>query len=84
MRAAKLKQVDETNRDMYSIWSSLRVKEIDKEGNTVYPKFKDFFDYDKALKKVTDPNNDIKHKEFDDLRKMAIKLQKFRGEEVNK
>lgn len=52
MHAYKLSRVDR-EKDMYlQAWINNQVKATNKDGKSVYKSFKDFYDYDKALKEI--------------------------------
>lgn len=78
IHAYALKNVDETLKRKQAAWDYQNVAGVDRHGNPLYPTFNDFFDYKAALKKVTDPNKDIEHKEFDELRERARRIQSYR------
>lgn len=53
MEAYSLKQVDETFKRRDLAWSILAAKSTNKNGEPLYKNFDEFFDYQKALAKVS-------------------------------
>ncbi len=63
MEAARLKNVDLTYREHLQAWLNFVVKaRKGKQGKPVYKKFKQFFDYEAAVKEVSNKKGNEKSK----------------------
>lgn len=63
MRANQLKRVDKDRDIHYQAWLTFVASSTKEQGNKtvpLYPKFKDFFDYDKQLKELEGVKRDPK------------------------
>lgn len=77
MRAYRLQQVDRMFERRDLAWAIVTAKLVDKEGNYIYREFKDFFDYDKALRAVE--NVQVREEDMDqDLVRIAHRLAEYR------
>lgn len=77
MRAYRLQQVDRMFERRDLAWAIMTAKSVDKDGNYVYKTFKDFFDYDEALKTVG--NTQVREEDMDqDLVRIARRLAEYR------
>lgn len=77
MRAYRLQQVDRMFERRDLAWAIMIAKSVDKDGNYVYKTFKDFFDYDEALKTVG--NIQVREEDMDqDLVRIARRLAEYR------
>lgn len=77
MQAYRLKQVDRMFERRDLAWAIVTAKSVDKDGNYVYKTFKDFFDYDEALRAVE--NVQVREEDMDqDLVRIAHRLAEYR------
>ena len=81
MEAYRLQQVDQTLQTRNQAWAMRAVNSVNEKGEYIFQSFKDFFDYDAAIKEIQQPVKP--ESEMDsDLVAIAKRLQKFRGKEV--
>lgn len=77
MQAYRLQQVDRMFERRDLAWAIVTAKSVDKEGNYIYREFKDFFDYDEAIKAVE--NVQVREEDMDqDLVRIARRLAEYR------
>lgn len=79
MRAMELRQVDEEYRTHEQAFLTVVAKATKgKRGTPVYKRFKDFFDYDGAIRKVKDGN---KHRDV--MHTVSALLKEAKGKKRN-
>lgn len=59
-KAKELQQIDEMYKASLQAWQNAVVRATDKKGSSKYKRFKQFFDYEKEIKKVKDGNSPSK------------------------
>lgn len=77
MLAFRLRQVDRAFERRDLAWQFMCVQATDKDGKLVYREFNKFFDYEKAIKQVYQPQKDEAHMD-QDLVRIARRLEEYR------
>lgn len=79
MRAKELRQVDEEYRTHEQAFLTVAARATKgKKGTPVYKRFKDFFDYEEAIRKVKDGN---KHRDV--MHTVSALLKEVKGKKRN-
>lgn len=79
MRAKELRQVDEEYRTHEQAFLTVAARATKgKKGTPVYKRFKDFFDYEEAIRKVKDGN---KHRDV--MHTVSALLKEAKGKKRN-
>ena len=79
MRAKELRQVDEEYRTHEQAFLTVAARATKgKKGTPVYKRFKDFFDYEEAIRKVKDGN---KHRDV--MHTVSALLKQAKGKKRN-
>lgn len=81
MEAYRLQQVDQTLQIRNQAWANRAVNSVTEKGEYVFQTFKDFFDYDQAIKEALQPEK-LESEMDSDLVAIAKRLREFRGKEV--
>ena len=61
-KAYKVKQIEENLRLAKQSWFNQSVQSVDKNGKSIYKRFEDFFDFEKAMQDVFEDNKSNKPK----------------------
>lgn len=80
MLAFNLSNVDKLRELHLQAWLNTQADAVDSSGKPVFKTFEDFFDYEKEIKNVFNPEKHEKDMN-PELVKIAKRLQEYRGKE---